>query len=178
MDPHRVQILHVADGDAVVRTVAHHLVLDFLPAHQRLFHQDLGDGAGVEAAPYDDIEFPGCLGDAAAGAPEGVGGADHQRQAEILGGAPRLVEGADDRGRRRGLANGREQRPEPLAVLGVLDRLQRRAEEPHVVLFENAGVGELDREVEPRLPPRVGRTPSGRSRWTIRSTTSTVSGSM
>ena len=161
VDPHRVQVLHVADRDAVVRAVPHHLVLDFLPAHQRLFHQDLGDGAGVEAAPYDDVELLWRLGDAAAGAPEGVGGADHQRQSELLGGAARLVEGADDRGRRRGLANGREQRPEPLPVLGVLDGLQRRAEEPHVVLLENAGVGKLDREVEPRLPAQGGQDAVG-----------------
>ena len=42
--PHRVKVLHVADGDAGVRAVAHHLVLDLLPAGERALDQDLSDG--------------------------------------------------------------------------------------------------------------------------------------
>ena len=34
MDAERIEVLHVADGDAVVVTVAHHFILDFLPAFQ------------------------------------------------------------------------------------------------------------------------------------------------
>ncbi len=41
MDPYRVQILHIADHDAVVRTVAHDLVLYFLPARYTSFQQQL-----------------------------------------------------------------------------------------------------------------------------------------
>ena len=41
MDAQRVEVLHVADGDAVVITVAHHLVFYLLPAFQRLLHQHL-----------------------------------------------------------------------------------------------------------------------------------------
>mmetsp|Transcript_25250 Transcript_25250/g.75010 ORF Transcript_25250/g.75010 Transcript_25250/m.75010 type:complete len:998 (+) Transcript_25250:65-3058(+) len=37
----RVEVLHVADGDAVVRHVAHHLVLDLLPPLERLLDEDL-----------------------------------------------------------------------------------------------------------------------------------------
>lgn len=36
-----VEILHVADGDAVIGNVPHHFILNLLPAQQRLFHQDL-----------------------------------------------------------------------------------------------------------------------------------------
>jgi len=46
VNPHRVEVLHVADGDAVVPPVAHDLVLDLLPASQVLLDQDLGDAAG------------------------------------------------------------------------------------------------------------------------------------
>ncbi len=42
MDAQRVEVLHVTHGDAVVETVAHHLILYFLPALQALFHQHLG----------------------------------------------------------------------------------------------------------------------------------------
>ena len=36
-----IEVLHVADSDAVVGRVPHHLVLDLLPAEQRLLDQHL-----------------------------------------------------------------------------------------------------------------------------------------
>ena len=41
VDAQRVEVLHVADGDAVVETVPDHFILYFLPSLQRLFHQHL-----------------------------------------------------------------------------------------------------------------------------------------
>ena len=41
MDSHRVEVLHVADGDAGVAEVAHDLVLDLLPAREVLLDQHL-----------------------------------------------------------------------------------------------------------------------------------------
>ena len=41
---------------------------------------------------------------------------------------------------------------EALAVFGQLDRLERRAEQLDAVALDDAGVRELDREVEPGLP--------------------------
>ena len=37
----RVEVLHVADSDAVVEAVAHHLILHFLPSSEALLHQHL-----------------------------------------------------------------------------------------------------------------------------------------
>jgi len=42
VDAERVEVLHVADGDAVVVAVAHDLVLDLLPPLHRLLDKDLG----------------------------------------------------------------------------------------------------------------------------------------
>ena len=41
MDAQRVEVLHVTNGDAVVETVANHLVLYLLPALQALLNQHL-----------------------------------------------------------------------------------------------------------------------------------------
>ena len=57
MDAHRVDILHVADGDAVVGGVSHHLVLDLLPADQGAFEENLIDGACGESACDEGIEL-------------------------------------------------------------------------------------------------------------------------
>ena len=48
VDAQRVEVLHVADGDAVVEAVAHHLVLHFLPAAEALLDEHLGrEGEGL-----------------------------------------------------------------------------------------------------------------------------------
>ena len=41
MDAQRVKVFHIADGDTVVVTVAHHLVFYLFPSLQTLFHQHL-----------------------------------------------------------------------------------------------------------------------------------------
>ena len=49
MDAERVEILHIADRDAVVVAVAHHFIFDFFPAAQGFLHEHLrreGKGLG------------------------------------------------------------------------------------------------------------------------------------
>ena len=44
----RVEVLHVADGDAIVETVAHHLIFHLFPALQTLFYEHLrGEGESL-----------------------------------------------------------------------------------------------------------------------------------
>ena len=50
VDAHRVEVFHVADGDAVIGGVAHDLVLDFFPAAHALLDQHLVDRAGLQPA--------------------------------------------------------------------------------------------------------------------------------
>ena len=52
---------------------------------------------------------------------------------------------------RHRLADRAQQVLEQLAVLGLLDRLERRAEQPDVVALEDARVGELDGQVQAGL---------------------------
>ena len=84
MDAHRVDVFHVADCDAVVGRVPHHLVLDLLPSNEGFFHQYLVDGAGCQAAFYEGGEIFSVVGDSAACASEGVGRSDDQREADFV----------------------------------------------------------------------------------------------
>ncbi len=52
VDAQRVDVLHGAHGDAGVVRVAHHLVLDLLPAHETALDHDLADGAQAQAGPH------------------------------------------------------------------------------------------------------------------------------
>ena len=116
VDAHRVEVLHVADGDAGVGAVAHHLVLDLFPAEQRALEQHLVDRAGVEPAGDDPLELLRRRGDAAAGAAERVGGPDDQRQRDLLGERARLFERVDDGALDRRFADSLEQLLEQGAV--------------------------------------------------------------
>ena len=161
VDPERVHVLHRADGDARVVGVAHHLVLDLLPADETLLDHDLADRAGAQAgADAFAIRRLG-LDDAAAGAAERECRPDDRRQPD-LGERDLDVAGLldDPRGGVR-LLDPVEQVAERLAVLGHPDRLERRAEEPDRVAVEHAGRCHRRRQVEGGLAAEPGQQALG-----------------
>ena len=83
MDTHRIEVLHVADGDAGVADVAHHLVFDLLPSEQRTLDQHLADWAGGNAGRGDRAELFQGERRAAAGPAESEGRTDNERQANL-----------------------------------------------------------------------------------------------
>ena len=135
VDAERIDVLHRAHRDARVVGVAHHLVLDLLPADEAALDHDLADRAGTQAGP--DPLAVGRLGldDAAARAAERERGPDDGRQPDRRR-APRPRKrrerpgrALDDEAGRVRLADPVEQVAERLAVLGHPDRLERRAEQ-------------------------------------------------
>ena len=59
VDSQRVKVFHVADGDAIIRRIPHHFILDFFPAAQPFFHENLsavsghfGEGPVAAAAQF------------------------------------------------------------------------------------------------------------------------------
>ena len=96
---HGVEVFDRADDHAVVVAVAHDLHFEFLPAEQGFFDEDFGDGREVEAAGDDFIELLAVVGDAAAGAAEGEGGPDDEREAaDFFGDFAGFLEGVGDAG--------------------------------------------------------------------------------
>ena len=150
MDAHRVEILDRADDDALVLVVAHHFHLVFLPAQQALLDEDLVDGRGVEAGLGHALEFLAVIGDAAAGAAEGVGRADDDRELAADEGdrLARGFEGLHDAGARDVEADVEHQLLEDLAVFAAFDRRFLRADQLDAVLLEDAGAGELEGKIE------------------------------
>ena len=58
MNTDGVEVLHVADGDAVVAAITNYFVLDFLSTFHRLFDEDLrrvGKGSGAELAELVNV---------------------------------------------------------------------------------------------------------------------------
>ena len=93
---HRIDVLDRADDDEVVVGVAHHLELEFLPADDRLLHQDFVDRAEAQAARGDLPELLDVVGDAAADAAHRERRTDDRREAGGLDRVQRVIERADD----------------------------------------------------------------------------------
>ena len=150
VDAHRVEVLDRTDDDALVLVVPHHFHLVFLPAEQALLDEDLVDGRGVEAGLGHALELLAVVGDAAAGAAEGVGRADDDRElaADQGDGLTRGVERLDHAGAGHVEADLEHQLLEDLAVFAAFDRRFLGADQLDAVFGEDAGAGELEREVE------------------------------
>ena len=145
----RVEVLHVADCDAVVVAVAHDLVFDFLPSAQGLLDQHLGrEGEGLAGQGFKLLLV---LAESRAESAEGVGRAyDHGiahaggRRARLLkvGGGVRL-DGLD--------SYFVELFHEKLTVFSVDYGLHRRSEHLHPVFVEDSAAEELHSAVQGRL---------------------------
>src|SRR4029079_224685 len=105
MNAERIDVLHRADSDARVRRVAHHLVLDLLPADEAFLDHDLADRAGPQAGPDALAVSRFGLDDAAACPTERERRADDGGQADLRerlvgrGVALRLARALDDEAR-------------------------------------------------------------------------------
>ena len=152
MDAHGVDVFHVADGDAVVGGIAHHLVFQLFPALQVYLYEHLIDGAGGNAArSYGGELIPGA-GDASTRPPEGVGGPYDQGQSKPLSHSQGFfysLNGGAGRGR---LPDVAQELLEELPILRLADGVEGRAQHANVELFQDSGLGELDGEVKASLP--------------------------
>ena len=161
VNPHRVQVFHIADGDAVVGAVADYFVLDFFPADEGTFQEYLGYGAGGKAGLGDGLELGVGVGDAAAAAAEGVGRADNQGQAHTGGDLAGFGHGVDGDVVGFGFADFVEEGAEKIAIFGAADGFQRGAQQADVVAFQDAGVGQGHGEVESGLAAEGGEQAVG-----------------
>ena len=157
MDAHRVDVFDEADGDLVALLVADDFEFKLFPAEHALFDQHLADQRGGEAAGDHFTQLFDVVDDAAAGAAHGVGGAEDDRVAEFGGD----LLGLFDRVARFGFCHRHAEHVHGLlefdAVFAALDRVEVDADDLDVVLVEDSGILERDREVERGLAAEVGQ---------------------
>ena len=152
-----VNVLHRADRNAGPLRVAHHLVLNLLPADQAALHHHLANGARAQAAAD---AFPVLLlrhHDPTTRPTEREGWAHDRRESDLrecrrrrrVTRRGRLP--FNDRAWCRWLSDSITHCPEELAILRRLDRRKRRAEEANRMSFKDASIGECNGKVECRL---------------------------
>ena len=161
MHAHRIEILDGADDDAVVRLVADHFHLEFLPADHRLLEQHLAGRGRVEPAGDDLLELLAVVRNAATAAAERERGADHRREADLGLDRERFLEAVRDARARAVEPDVAHGVAEQFAVLGHVDRFARGGDQFDVVLFEHAFAHEIERAVERRLAAHRGQQRAG-----------------
>ena len=156
--PHGVKVFDAAHDHHVVGGVTHHLQLKLLPAEQGLLNQDLGYGAGLEAALADGPEFLGVVGNPSPRTAQGEGRAnDAGVAADDLANGFRLFHGGGNARGADGHPNPGHRVLEEEPVFGLADRGQVGADQLHTVLVEGAVFGQGHRQVEGRLAAHGGQ---------------------
>ncbi len=151
MHPHRVEVLHAANGNTVVCAVTHHLELDLLPAQYALLQHHLADAADLQANGRDLAQLLLGVGNAASGAAKGVGRTDDHRVTGAAGGGHRILHTGHDDASRHRFTDLQHGCLEQFPVLGPPDRLQRCAQHLHPILIEHTGLGQFHRQVQASL---------------------------
>ena len=154
---HGVEIFNRADDHEVVAEVAHHLQLEFFPAEDGLLHQRLVHRAGVERGRNGFRKFFAVIGDRTAGAAERERRANHHGIAQLVAQAQGILRVVHQRRCRHVETHLAAGVLEPQPVFGDFDGAQRRANHLDVILFQNAGLGQLDGEIQSRLPADGGQ---------------------
>ena len=154
----RVDVLHGADRDAGVLCVAHHLVLDLLPADEAAFNHHLPDRACAKATAHTLAVLLFGHHDPAARAAERECGAHNRGETDLRECCicrritHTLVGTFNDRARCNRLADAITHCTEELAIFGHADGGKWRAEQANWMTIEDASIGEGDGEIECRLP--------------------------
>ena len=157
MDAHRVHILHGADLDHVARRVPHDLELDLLPAGDTPLDEHLTHPGQVDAPVGDLPEGELVIGNAAAGAAQGIGGADDDGIADAPSEGNGVLHALHHVGGDAGLADSLHGVLEALAVLRLADGLRAGAQQTHPVLLQNALLMEVHGQVQAGLAPQGGQ---------------------
>ena len=146
MDTQRVEVLHIADRDAVVEAVPDHLVFNLLPTLERALNEHLireGEGLGA-----DFQELLLIVHEAGTQASEGVSGAHDERIAELCGGAAGFLYAGSGMALYGLYVDFVKLAHKQVAVFRVHNRLDRGAEHLNSAVLEHVVAVELHTAVE------------------------------
>ena len=124
VDAHGVEIFYGADDHEVVAEIAHHFEFVFFPAEDGFFNQRFMHRAHVQSVRDGLAKFFLVVGDGAAGAAKCEGGANHQRESQLIAKPQRILRVVHQGGRRHFQTDFPAGVLEPEAVFRNLDRTE------------------------------------------------------
>ncbi len=141
MNAQRVEVLHVADSDAVVKTVANHFILHFFPAFERFLYKHLWRER--ERFFYECGQLGVVVAETAAEAAEGVCRTNDDGVAQFVCHAQGVGDALHGIALNGVYAYLVETFHKELAVFGIHNRADRGAEYTHAIALEYARCLEL-----------------------------------
>ena len=149
MDAQGVEVLHVTDGYTVVVAVTNHLVLNLLPALQRLLNKHLrreGEGLFGQA-----VQLLLIVAEAGTKTTQGIGSTDNDGITQTTGCLTGLLDGLTSLALNGLDTNLVELLDEELAVLSIHNGLDRSAQHLDIIFLEHTALIQLDATVQCRL---------------------------
>ena len=146
MDAEWVKIFHVADGDAIVVLVAHHLVFYFFPSFKAFFHEHLrGEGEGFFC---EFVEFLFVVAESRTESSESISGTKYDWIAKRGSGSPCLLDGFAGFAFYSLYVNLVEFFNEEFTIFGIHDGLDGSTEHFYPVFLKHSGEVEFHTTVE------------------------------
>ncbi len=156
MDTHRIEVLDGTDDGNVIVRVTEQFQLEFLPAQHRPFHKHFVDGRSRESAVQCLIEELLAVDESAACSAECEGGADHQREPDLLSEFFTLEEGIGSFGGSHLDAHADHPLAELFAVFRFIDRLDIDTDQADVEAFPQTQFFGFLGQVQRSLPAHGG----------------------
>ena len=157
MHTQRINIFNKANGNHVALSITDNFQLQFFPAQNRFFHQDLPHKAGLQTTGAHCLEFIHIIHKAAASTTHGIGRTQNDRISQLIGNGKSLFHrcgnftaGHFDAQFLHGLLKFH-------AILATLDSIHLYPNDLHIVFFQHAGLSQLRAQVETRLTAQIGK---------------------
>ena len=157
MDPHRVQVLHIADRDRRIPGIADDLIFDLLIALDALFHQHLVHGRELKGIAADFGQFLLVVGKPAACSPQSKGRPKYDRVADFPCSFYRVLHIIGDPGGDHRFSKPFAELLESFAILRTLNTAALRSEQFDPAFPEDALSLKLHGEIQPGLPAYSGQ---------------------
>ena len=149
VDSEGVEVLHVADSDTIVETVAHHLILHFFPSLKGFLHQYLGRER--ERLLHEFDQFLAIVAETGSETSEGISGTDNHGISETVGSHHCILHRAYSLALDCLDIDLIKFLDEKLAVFGIHYSTYGGAQDADIMFFKNAVLIEFDAAVESGL---------------------------
>ena len=148
MDTNRVNVLHVADSDAVSCAVTHYLILDFFPACDTALYQNLSNTGKTKTILQDLTKLVFIVGNSAAASAKGVSRTKNNRIANGIGKCKTILHRGNNLGSCNRLADFLHGIFEFLTILSFLNGLGCSTDQSYIMFFQEAFLIQLHGKVQ------------------------------
>ena len=148
VDTNRVNVLHVADSDAVSCAVTHYLILDFFPACDTALYQNLSNTGKTKTILQDLTKLVFIVGNSAAASAKSVSRTKNNRIANGIGKCKTILHRGNNLGSCNRLADFLHGILKFLTIFSFLNGLGCSTDQSYIMFFQEAFLIQLHGKVQ------------------------------